>query len=240
MTSFIVIAKAKEKRLAYAKDYCANLQIDTFDITLIEQETAKNISSIGIETIKNMQKKIFLKPIKSQMKAIIIEDSHLLTTEAQNALLKVLEEPPNHTIIILSAQSKDTMLPTIISRCQVIELQAATIELTVKELREYTTFVKELPNYSLGERLKLAETLAKDKDKAIQWTEKLILFIREQLIKTYTLHTPSTLNSQVSILKSLQSLHNILRSTNVNPRFAIENTLLKSPNSQVSSLNSHT
>lgn len=233
MTSFIIVARDKNKRISYARDYCTNLHIDTFDITLIEQETAsKNISSIGIEAVKNMQKKIFLKPIKSEIKAIIIEDSHLLTTEAQNALLKVLEEPPSQTIILLSAASKDSILPTIISRCQVIELEDNTIELSVKELQAYTLFIKKLPTFSIGERLKHAETLSKDKDKALAWIEKCILFLRNDLLKTYSsseCNESRSINSfrQARTIRSFQQLHTLLRSTNVNPRFAIENTLLK-------------
>lgn len=231
MTSFIVISKDKDKRLTYVKDYCAKLDIDSFDITLIEQETAsKNSSSIGIEDVKNMQKKLFLKPLKSKTKAIIIEESHLLTIQAQNALLKILEEPPEHTIIFLLSESKDVLLPTILSRCQIITLEENKTELTVKELQEYKVFIQNLSNLSVGERLKQAESLAKDKQKTIEWIEKLILVLRENMLKMYSSseqnESRSNSSQQARTIKSLQSLHTLLKTTNVNPRFAIENTLL--------------
>ena len=224
MTSFIIVAKDKEKRLAHVRDYCAKLNIDPLDITLIERNTeTKNAQSIGIEDVKNMQKKIFLKPFKSLTKAIIIEESHLLTNEAQNALLKVLEEPPMHTILILAAETKEVFLPTIISRCKVIELEEDKVALSEKELEEYKEFIENLPNLSIGEKLKKAEIIAKDKEKAIQWIEKLILVLREKIIKAPdALDTPDILDT----LKNLQSLHTLLRTTNTNPRMAIENTLL--------------
>ncbi len=224
MTSFIIVAKDKEKRLGYARDYCAELNIDPLDITLIERDMeTKNAQSIGIEDVKNMQKKIFLKPFKSHTKAIIIEESHLLTNEAQNALLKVLEEPPMHTILILASETKETFLPTIISRCKVIELEKDKVALSEKELEEYKEFITSLPNLSIGEKLKKAEILAKDKEKGIEWIGKLILTLREKIIEAPdTLDTPDTLNT----LRALIKLSTLLRTTNANPRFAIENTLL--------------
>src|SRR5579864_842881 len=103
MVSFIVIAKEKEKRETYVKEFAQQHTIDHFDVTLIEKDTSTKppTQSIGIETVKLIQKKLFLKPIKSKNKLLTIEDAQLLTPEAQNALLKILEEPPLHTFIIL-------------------------------------------------------------------------------------------------------------------------------------------
>lgn len=229
MTSFIVVARNKEKRLSYIHDFCAKLTIDRFDISFIEKDntTSKNTTSIGIEDVKNMQKKIFLRPIKSQTKAIVIEESHLLTPEAQNALLKVLEEPPLHTIIILSAETKDSLLPTIVSRCQVIMLEEENLELTPKEHLEYIEFIKKLPTLSVGDRLKKAEILAKDKQKAIEWIEKLIIALRDTMLKNISNDTLSRESTTWSdTIRALTTLHTLLKTTNANPRFAIEDTLL--------------
>src|SRR6185437_15079084 len=108
MVSFIVVAKDKTKREIYANNFAKEHNINPFDITRIEKDTdAKTITqSIGIEIVKQLQKKIFFKPIKSRSKLIIIEDAQLLTPEAQNALLKVLEEPPVNTYIFLGSESK--------------------------------------------------------------------------------------------------------------------------------------
>ncbi len=221
MTSFIVVSQDKTKREKYIKELATKQQIDFFDITLIEKDTAvKTTTSIGIEDVKQMQKKIFLKPIKSKTKAVILEDAQLLTTEAQNALLKVLEEPPAHTIIILSSNSKETLLPTIISRCQVIQLEEEIVQLSEKEQLAYQTFLEALPSSGIGERLKKAEQLAKDKEKAIGWIGKLILVLREKMLD----QTESTYYFQ--LITSFQKLHTLLKTTNANPRFAIEQTLL--------------
>jgi len=222
MTSFILAGRDKQKRIAYAKDFCKKQQIDVFDITLLEKETSvkQNTQSIGIDDVKAMQKKIFLKPLKSPFKAVIIEDAQLLTTEAQNALLKVLEEPPMHTIILLGTENREALLPTIQSRCQLISLDEEGVKLTTREQNDLSDFVRNLDTMSVGDKLKRAELLAKDKDKAIVWIEKLITVFRNELLEQ-----PET-NRFVATIRKLQSLHTMLKTTNVNPRFAIEQTLL--------------
>ncbi len=221
MTSFIVVAKNKTKRDEYIKDFCDKQKINSFDQTTLTLETSvkQNTQSIGIEDIKQMQKKIFLKPIKSEQKAIIIDEAELLTIEAQNALLKILEEPPAHTLLILSTTTKETLLPTILSRCQIIQLEEEQPMVSEKEKAELQDFLASLPEWGTGERLKKAESLAKDKDKAIEWTSKLIIVLREKMLQDQNL-------LDVALIKTFQSLHTTLKTTNVNPRFAIEITLI--------------
>src|SRR6185437_9430791 len=113
--------------------------------------------------------------MKSANKLIVIEDAQLLTPEAQNALLKVLEEPPANTFIILGAETKESLLPTILSRCQIVQVEEESKELSEKTIEELNTFIQNLPELSVGDKLKQAEQLAKDKDKAIVWLENLLL-----------------------------------------------------------------
>lgn len=221
MTSFIIVSRDKDTRIAYEKDFCTKQEISPFDVSLIEKETSvkQNVSSIGIDDIKQLHKTVFLKPLKSKQKAVILEDAHLLTTEAQNALLKILEEPPEHTLLILGTKSKDDLLPTILSRCQIIQLETEALELTTRERNSITQFVEELPTMTIGDKLKKAELLAKDKDKALEWTEKVIIVLRETMLLNLSKETAQT-------IQEFQTLHKLLKTTNVNPRLAIEHTLL--------------
>lgn len=86
---------------------------------LIAPEDGKAIS---IESARQLEQFLALKvPGKTAHdRAVIIEDAHLLTTEAQNALLKTLEEPPEGTVLILTAGHEQSLLPTIRSRVQLI------------------------------------------------------------------------------------------------------------------------
>jgi DNA polymerase III gamma/tau subunit len=227
MTSFILAARDKTKRQKYIYQFCQDRSIDSLDVTVIEKETAikQNINSIGIEEIKNMQKKLFLKPIKSQTKAVILQDAELLTIEAQNALLKSLEEPPDNTIIILSTESIEPLLATIISRCQIIDIKDKNHGLSEKEIQEATEFIEMLPGMSIGEKLKKAESISKDKQKAKAWIANLIVILREKLLELASVKSPDIQNT-LHTLNTLQKAHTLLKTTNTNPRFAIEITLL--------------
>ena len=74
-------------------------------------------SAIKIEQIRNMQVKIAEKPINSNYKVYLINDAELMTQEAQNCLLKTLEEPPEYIVIILITSNENKVLNTIKSRC---------------------------------------------------------------------------------------------------------------------------
>ena len=74
-------------------------------------------SAIKIEQIRNMQVKIAEKPINSNYKVYLINDAELMTQEAQNCLLKTLEEPPEYIVIILITSNENKILNTIKSRC---------------------------------------------------------------------------------------------------------------------------
>lgn len=221
MTSFVISTSDKKKREDYIVQFCQQLEIDKYDITVIGKDSSKNINSIGIDEVKTLQAKIFLKPIKSAIKAVVMEDAELLTIEAQNAMLKLLEEPPDHTIIIVSADRKDVFLPTILSRCQVIELEREPLSLSDEELMEFTAFTDTLNVLKIGERLKKAEVLSKDKDNLINWIEKLIFTLRGRMLEKNAAGMQEAIQ-----IKLFQELHTLLKTTNVNQRLAIENTLL--------------
>jgi len=87
-----------------------------------------NGSSISIENIRELQKFLQLKTIGEQplRRALIIEHAQALTTEAQNAYLKLLEEPPADTVMVLTVSSSRALLPTMLSRLQTIIVHSPT------------------------------------------------------------------------------------------------------------------
>src|SRR5688572_2569819 len=87
-------------------------------------------ASISIEAVRDLQKFLQLKTVgdKSFRRTVIVEYAHSMTTEAQNAFLKLLEEPPADTLIILTANSSRGLLPTILSRAQTIAVNQPTEE----------------------------------------------------------------------------------------------------------------
>ena len=87
------------------------------DFILIEPQGKQ----IQIDQIRDLSWRLSLKPIKAQLKAAIIDESHSMTREAQNCFLKTLEEPKGNTLLILVTEKPNFLLPTIISRCQIIK-----------------------------------------------------------------------------------------------------------------------
>lgn len=87
--------------------------------------TSEDGKAIGIEAVRELEHFLSLKvPGRAaHNRAVIIEDAHLLSTEAQNALLKILEEPPGGTLVVLTATSEQALLPTIRSRAQAIPVK---------------------------------------------------------------------------------------------------------------------
>jgi len=85
-------------------------------------------TSISIETIRGLQKFLQLRTTGSQTfrRAVIIDGAQALTTEAQNAFLKILEEPPVDTLLVLTANSPRALLPTILSRVQTLPIHIPT------------------------------------------------------------------------------------------------------------------
>jgi len=89
------------------------------DVLLLEPE--KEGASVKIERIREIIKDIALKPYEGRKKVYIIDGSETMTHEAQNALLKTLEEPSSESVLILIAQRLKALLPTVISRAQVVK-----------------------------------------------------------------------------------------------------------------------
>lgn len=96
---------------------CENCREITQGISMdmIEIDAASNR---GIDEIRELKEKINYQPVKGRKKIYIIDEVHMLTKEAFNALLKTLEEPPSHVIFILATTEIDKIPDTVISRCQ--------------------------------------------------------------------------------------------------------------------------
>ena len=88
---------------------------DATAIDVIELDAA---SHRGIDDIREIRDRVALRPARGRRKVYIIDEAHMLTKEASNAVLKTLEEPPDHVVFVLCTTEMQSMLPTIRSRCQ--------------------------------------------------------------------------------------------------------------------------
>ncbi|NPA42284.1 MAG: DNA polymerase III subunit gamma/tau [Aquificae bacterium] len=113
---------------------CENcLEIDRGSFPdLIEMDAASNR---GIDDIRAIKEAVSYTPIKGKFKVYIIDEAHMLTKEAFNALLKTLEEPPPRTVFILCTTEYEKIIPTILSRCQRIIFSRVNEEKVVAYLK---------------------------------------------------------------------------------------------------------
>ena len=118
-------------------------------VDLIEIDAASNR---GIDEIRQLREGVGFFPVKNTYKVYIIDEAHMLTKEAFNALLKTIEEPPEHAIFILATTESHKIPLTIISRTQRFNLR----RLTYKEIeRQLTTIIKQEKSNLDAEAIKL-------------------------------------------------------------------------------------
>ena len=166
--SYLFVGKNGIGKMLFAKEFAMEIlgatraQIEENnhpDFNVISPEG----NSIKIEQIRILQSKILEKPINSNYKVYIIDNSETMTTEAQNCLLKTLEEPPEYGIIILICSNENLLLNTIKSRCTKIVFQPIPKEELKRYIEENELFsdvknsILELTGGSIGKAYELKE-----------------------------------------------------------------------------------
>ena len=118
------------------------------DILIWPHEKPKVFS---IDEVRAMISDVCIRPFSSQYKVYIVPDAHLMRPDAQNALLKTLEEPPAYAVILLLAQSADAMLETVRSRCQTVELSGSRAEYDPLLYQKGEEILLDLPSWNLSQ-----------------------------------------------------------------------------------------
>jgi DNA polymerase-3 subunit delta' len=212
------------------------------DLTQLEGE-----NSIGINQVRNLEHNLSLKPHSFPPKIGLVAQAEKLTIEAQNALLKVLEEPIGDSVLILAAPRKENLLPTVVSRCQLIALpEKAEIELSQEEIKKLSQELEKFLKSSPGKRIQLVNDI-KTRDEAIAFCQAQLVLWRELLLKqlkqSKSSKTPSssplTLPCQqagsrlstpeiTTTIRRIEKTLKYLRA-NVNVRLSLNNLLLSYP-----------
>src|SRR5947208_2566688 len=110
---------------------------------VIEIDAASNR---GIDSIRELREKVMVPPSSGKYKVYILDEAHMLTTEAFNALLKTLEEPPPHAIFVLATTDVHKMLPTVLSRCQRFDFK----RFSTRQIADRLRLVAEQEQVTLG------------------------------------------------------------------------------------------
>lgn len=224
------------------------------DILTVSPASSESGQSIAIEEVRKIKNFVLLSPYAASRKFIIIDDAHLMTVEAQNAVLKVLEEPNESSVLILVTACPEVLLPTIVSRCQEIKFFPHRREVAEGVLAESKLsktnreFLAEFANGRIGlikqiiedssfgqvedsikEVMHLAKANINERLEAAQkmTDEKNKAGLPRQVLY-WTLYLRTRLGEPKAhkILKSLLPLHEVVNKPQYNQRLALENFLV--------------
>lgn len=177
-------------------------------------------SKLGMAEARKIKEYFSLKPYSAKGRAAVLEDASALTVEAQNALLKILEEPPAEAILILAAPSDAKFLPTILSRCQVIRLTVSTSHTPgVYNAHTVGNDIDRLLNSAIEERFEYIEKL-KDRE---EFLKALVYYFHQNLASHF-----SSGNAYKNFLKELLQAEEWAEA-NVNIRAILEYLMLVLP-----------
>lgn len=225
------------------------------DLLFIDSGGSESGQTIIIEEIRRVKNFVSLSSYVGPYKFVVINDAHLMTTEAQNALLKILEEPSPSSILILVTANPTALLPTIISRCQEIKFLPHPKRASDEVLKSSglpRTKMEFLAEFSNG-RIGLVKTIIKEKSfgeikDAVRELMCLVkadingrLVIAQKLtdeknkpdlikkVLYWILYMQMRINEPRAhkILNGLVGLHKIIAQPQFNHRLALENFLVQ-------------
>lgn len=201
-TSTLIIAPTQKLQQETAEKKLGILFTAHPDLLIIDESP-----SISIEAVRNASIWLSSRPYASTKKTIVILSAERLTTPAQQALLKTLEEPPSYAQIVLTAKNVYALLPTIQSRC--VTLKSEIIAKTPDREGSLITIPSTYP-----EIFALSEELGKDREVALGWCLEMMRSLHLQMLKKPTLHC-------IGQLQAIQHTLHLLK-RNVHVKLAIE------------------
>ncbi|MBI3380075.1 hypothetical protein HY029_04935 [Candidatus Gottesmanbacteria bacterium] len=152
------------------------------DVSLVNLIEINPATSVSISDVRKILQTVSLKPYGGGERLIIINDIEKATPEASNALLKILEEPPVGNFFILITNNVNKLLPTIVSRCQIITDNHNTNNKTM-DTGKSVKLLREILQSSAGERILLAQKVGNSREESIQLLEELIVSLEKFLHK---------------------------------------------------------
>src|SRR3990167_3887025 len=219
MSSILVYGTTEKNRASHVRKMLENLAMEESennpDLHIVNPEEGKQ--SIGIAQARESTKFLQERPFSHKHKVVIVNKAELLTVQAQNALLKTLEEPPSYATIILNVKTENSLLATVVSRCRRVRVDESggDKEAVIDEidLAEASAILK----MSIGERLDWAAEYSKEeRGVVIQTMEEWVSELRENLNLTNGKNIEIILN----VKKDLEK-------TNVSLKLALEFLMLK-------------
>ena len=147
-----------------------------------DEDEDKESISIKIGAIRELQRRLSLKPYEGKRKVAIIDNAEDMITASSNAFLKTLEEPPGETVIILITSNMHSLLPTVVSRCQVIKFNPLSDE-HIKEilLKNYKFSENDASILSSLSKGRLGSALTADYKELCKYREDVLKMIKSSI-----------------------------------------------------------
>ncbi|MEK7587810.1 MAG: hypothetical protein AAB457_03270 [Patescibacteria group bacterium] len=214
MHAFLITGNTKDARkLEIEKKQTAG-HVSAFDVISILREEG----TIGIDQIREFQHSLMFTPYHSKQKMGVIHDAETLTTEAQNALLKTLEEPPARTILFLETENPDVLLPTILSRCQIVHIKGDSNAQAIDSMLLCFKTIEHAMAQSIGKRIQFVDEITKTRDEAKAWVETAIHAVRHAMLQNLSMNSARLLRRLLTARSQL--------GVNVNPKLVLDAVVL--------------
>lgn len=200
--SFLVVGSLDAEELR------KSLEMNVVDFRVMNEEVIK------IEQIRELIHWLFLRPMAGSRKIVVIEKVENMLTQAANALLKTLEEPPSYVQIILTTNNKQKILPTIISRCRQIRLP---FELN-QDMPEIYLSPEEMGKLTIKDRF---DWVTKVVDLTVAEIKDILVFWQVDLRKKMLAG-----QDKLEILTQINRAKDLLE-TNISVKLLLENIVIK-------------
>jgi len=215
-----------ETGLSLAINSIGQLQLNP-DIHIILNEK----DSLGIDAVKQLQKDLLFHPLILTKQIGLIPDAQKLTIEAQNALLKSLEEPSEHTIFILTVDNQENLLSTIRSRCIFFSLEKPPIDQVETVPTILPKIVRpEILTLNLVEKFEQIEILIEKEKKNKKVIDNFLLelteYFKAMLEESISENRIADIKKYYDIIGRLVTSERRIKA-NCNKRFTLENLLLQ-------------
>lgn len=213
--AYLLVGQKHINSIAFAENICELLTGRGFEnnpnLKLLQPDREKERYKIQIEDVRGLKSFMSLKPHSSQYKLAVINDADVMTIEAANAMLKILEEPPKQAVIILVTSKPKSLPTTILSRCETVVFPPSR-EVETDEMIKALAELRRVARQSIAERIKYAKKIYEGDS----YTELVNLWLRS--LRLQLVGKPTS----VPVLKNLLRLSQIISQPQYNHRIALE------------------
>ena len=203
-----------------------------------KDETFGDGGEIKISQVRDVQNFLSYKSYYGSFKIVVVDDAEKMNQEAQSCFLKTLEEPKGRTLIIMISSKPDLLLPTIISRCQMVKFtKPKDLPINSEKLKKEQEILNDfllVANSDFAQKFKYVKAIDFEKQNATD-----ILAVAQKYFRSLLLLSVGIKNADVqiskkytvsqikNILKLIEDINNKLLFTNANPKLALEILLME-------------